>query len=60
MIILGSGDMYPKPYSKAQFIVIVQGFIAYFLLAELVTFLGILFTSGGPFLIYTYPHAGFP
>ncbi|MDD5327982.1 MAG: pentapeptide repeat-containing protein [Phycisphaerae bacterium] len=60
MIIFGSGDMYPKPYGKAQLIVIVQGFIAYFLLAELVTFLGILFTSGGPFLIYMYPHAGFP
>jgi uncharacterized protein YjbI with pentapeptide repeats len=55
MTTLGSGDMHPKPYSKGQLIVIVQVIISYFLLAELVTFLGILFTSGGPFLIYTYP-----
>jgi hypothetical protein len=33
--------------------------IAYFLLAALITTLGILFTSGGPFLVYTYPNADF-
>jgi hypothetical protein len=56
MTTFGFGDMYPKPYSKGQPIVLLQVIIAYLLISALITYLGILFTSGGPFLIYTFPH----
>ena len=55
MMSLSFGDMHPNPDSKGKWIVLIQVITAYFLLAAIITYLGILFTSGGPFLIYTYP-----
>lgn len=56
MTTLGFGDMHAKPSSaKGQIIVVAQVICGYFLLGAIITRLGILFTSGGPFLIYTYP-----
>jgi len=53
---LGLGDMHAKPSSaKGQIFVSLQVIWGYFLLGAIITRLGILFTSGGPFLIYTYP-----
>jgi len=56
MTTLGLGDMHAKPSSaKGQIFVSLQVIWGYFLLGAIITRLGILFTSGGPFLIYTYP-----
>lgn len=56
MTTLGLGDMHAKPSSaKGQILVSLQVILGYFLLGAIITRLGILFTSGGPFLIYTYP-----
>lgn len=61
MTTLGLGDIHPSPKSKLGHIVIIfQVLCGYFLLAEFVTYLGILFTSGGPFLVYTFPMSGLP
>ena len=56
MTTLGFGDMHAKPSSaKGQLLVVCQVIWGYFLIGAIITRLGILFTSGGPFLIYTYP-----
>ena len=56
MTTLGLGDMHAKPSNaKGQIFVSLQVIWGYFLLGAIITRLGILFTSGGPFLIYTYP-----
>jgi len=61
MTTLGLGDIYPSPKYKVGYILTMcQVLVGYFLLAQFVTYLGILFTSGGPFLVYTFPMSGLP
>ena len=61
MTTLGYGDIHPEKDSKwMQIAVIVQVLMSYMLLGALITYLGILFTSGGPFLIYSYPLDSIP
>ena len=61
MTTLGFGDIHPESDSKfIQIVVIFQVLLSYVLLGAIIAYLGILFTSGGPFLIYPYPHSGFP
>jgi hypothetical protein len=57
MTTLGFGDIHPESDSKLiQIAVIIQVLLSYFLLGAIITYFGILFTSGGPLLNYTYPH----
>jgi len=61
MTALGFGDIHPESDSNLiQIAVIFQVLLSYVLLGAIIAYLGILFTSGGPFLIYSYPHTDFP
>jgi uncharacterized protein YjbI with pentapeptide repeats len=56
MTTLGFGDMYPAPdRTKGYVLVLFQVISSYFILGVLISYLGILLTSGGPFLTYAYP-----
>jgi len=56
MTTLGFGDIHPESDSKwIQIAAIFQVLLSYVLLGAIITYLGILFANGGPFLIYTYP-----